>query len=157
MKIFQAKILLLIQLLTIGLWSCNKSEKEVYPYIEGFRNYMKEQHSIDTYLIEDIRYVIVSLNGCEPCIKGALRIIAEASAHPNTHLILVNEAEDSQVKDLLHKIESRYDTIYTDPQGIIGGYSTGFSYPILVHIEEGKAEKYIDVTADYLDEFQQYL
>lgn len=148
-------IILLLLVFTISP-SCQKSESDIYPYITGFYQYMLKQHGVDIREVKDKVFIAVAAEGCEPCIEGAMSFLLQKNIRTDIQPIIIGQPHTAKALSLVQAVQKQYVTL-TDSSGLIGGYSTGFSYPIMIHIKNGRAEKYINVTAKALNEFQKYL
>lgn len=139
------------------LLSCTSAESDIYPYINGFKDYMYFQHQVDISNTSDSKYVVIGINGCEPCVLNMLEILCFMNSKENIIPILVGVAQQKDIRTLKKKVESKYSRIIYDSEAMIAGYSTGYGYPIMVHIKNGKVVKYIDITGQSTEEFREYL
>ena len=127
-------------MLILLLTSCtNKIDKK---YCNTFTRYLDEVHQINVTTNEDY-YIVVPLQGCESCIFNLISVIKEMDKSVNHDFVYIYVGKylgkNYLISDFLEENDKKI--LYDNFQKIFS-YETGFAYPLLIKIKNGKYELY---------------
>ena len=123
---------------------CKKTTvSEDYLYLKGFQSYLND---INLKHKGDVIYYVIRLQDCMSCTSAYNNLKVAANLATNEHLKIIIVGE-TKLKHLQKEINAIKNSLYLDHKSEIFNYETGFSKPLLVHLNDNsKLEYYMEIT-----------